>query len=149
MDILSNLPKTTQKQSKRLGRGYGSKKGGHTSSRGAKGDNARGKTKLTFDGTKIKKSWIKRLPFMRGKHRLLSQVKYKVITLDQLNKWFKDSDTVNLSTLAKKSNLSVNDLNNGVKILATGKIEKALTIEKLMLSETASSKILAAGGKIV
>lgn len=149
MDILSNLPKTTQKQSKRLGRGYGSKKGGHTSSRGAKGDNARGKTKLTFDGTKIKKSWIKRLPFMRGKHRLLSQVQYKVITLDQLNKWFKDSDTVNLSTLAKKSNLSVNDLNNGVKILATGKIEKALTIEKLMLSETASSKILAAGGKIV
>jgi len=149
MDILSNLPKTTQKQSKRLGRGYGSKKGGHTSSRGAKGDNARGKTKLTFDGTKIKKSWIKRLPFMRGKHRLLSQAQYKVITLDQLNKWFKDSDTVNLSTLAKKSNLSVNDLNNGVKILATGKIEKALTIEKLMLSETASSKILAAGGKIV
>lgn len=149
MDILTNLPKTTQKSAKRLGRGYGSKKGGHTSSRGAKGDNARGKTSLTFDGTKIKKSWIKRLPFMRGKHRLLSQSKYIVITLDQLSKWFKASDTVNLASLAKNSKLSLRELNHGVKILSNGEIDKALTIENIMLSESARSKILAAGGKIV
>ena len=71
MDILSNLQKTVAKTAKRVGRGIGSGVGGHTTGRGAKGDNVRGHGKLTFDGTKIKKSWLKRLPFLRGKHRLL------------------------------------------------------------------------------
>lgn len=148
MDILSNLTKSTQKPNKRVGRGYGSKKGGHTTGRGAKGDNVRGKTKLTFDGTKIKKGWIKRMPFMRGKHRLTSKYTYTVINLDQLNKWFKDKETVDLTSLSKKSTLSLAELNHGVKILGRGKLEKALTISKLTVSKSAQSKIISAGGKI-
>jgi large subunit ribosomal protein L15 len=148
MDILSNLSKSTQKSSKRVGRGYGSKKGGHTTGRGAKGDNVRGKTKLTFDGSKIKKGWIKRMPFMRGKHRLTSKYTFTIINLDQLNKWFKNNETVDLTSLSKKSTLSLSELNHGVKILGWGKLEKALTISKLTVSRSAQSKIISAGGKI-
>ena len=48
--ILSTLNKTTVKSAKRIGRGIGSGKGGHTTGRGQKGQNSRGKIKLTFDG---------------------------------------------------------------------------------------------------
>lgn len=148
MNILSNLSKSTQKTSKRVGRGYGSKKGGHTTGRGAKGDNVRGKTKLTFDGSKIKKGWIKRMPFMRGKNRLTSQHSFTIIDLDQLNKWYKNNETVDLASLSKKSNLSLSELNNGVKILGRGKLEKSLIISNLKVSKSAQSKIISLGGKI-
>ncbi len=59
---LEQLSKTTVKSKKRVGRGYGSGKGGHTVGRGAKGDKARGKIGLTFEGTKVKKSLINRFP---------------------------------------------------------------------------------------
>jgi large subunit ribosomal protein L15 len=148
MEILSNLTKSTQKTNRRVGRGYGSNKGGHTTGRGAKGDNVRGKTKMTFDGSKIKKGWIKRMPFMRGKHRLTSKYTYTIINLDQLNKWYKNNETVDLTSLSKKSTLSLAELNNGVKILGRGKLEKALTISKLVVSKSAQSKIISSGGKI-
>ena len=71
---LHQLPKTaTGKKKKRLGRGYASGKGGHTTVRGAKGAKARGKVPLTFSGTKIKKSWLKRLPLWRGRGRFKSK----------------------------------------------------------------------------
>ena len=69
---LKKLPKTTTKKKKRLGRGYGSGKGGHTVGRGAKGLKARSKLPLTFEGTKIKKSLLQRLPLRRGKGRFKS-----------------------------------------------------------------------------
>jgi len=58
MDTLNNLIKTTTKAQKRVGRGIGSGVGGHTTGRGAKGRKVRGKVKLTFDGTKIKKAGL-------------------------------------------------------------------------------------------
>lgn len=62
-----NLPKVVQRSKKRLGRGYGSGKGGHTSSRGQKGQGSRGKIGILFEGVKMKKSFLKRLPLARGK----------------------------------------------------------------------------------
>ncbi|MBU3935123.1 50S ribosomal protein L15 [Patescibacteria group bacterium] len=146
MNFLSQLPKIAQKSKKRLGRGYGSGRGGHTSGRGAKGDKARGKTKLTFDGSKIKKGWIKRTPFLRGKHRLLPQKTILTFTLDQLNKWFKDKDTVNPTSLSLASGLSFTG--KKVKILSGGKIKKALRLQQIPLSKTASQKIVKAGGQV-
>ncbi len=52
---------------KRLGRGYGSGKGGHTSGRGQKGQKSRGRIHPLFEGQKTKKSLIQRLPLLRGK----------------------------------------------------------------------------------
>ncbi len=62
-----NLPKVVAKSKKRLGRGMGSGKGSHTSSHGQKGQKSRGKINVLFEGMKVKKSLLKRLPKMRGK----------------------------------------------------------------------------------
>ena len=67
---LDQLPKITTKKKKRLGRGYGSGKGGHTVGRGAKGQKARGKVKLGFEGGQL--PLIKRLPLKRGKGKFKS-----------------------------------------------------------------------------
>lgn len=66
---LSKLPKIVTKKLKRVGRGFGSGKGGHTSGRGAKGNKARGKVRLYFEGTKMRKGIIRRTPMLRGKLR--------------------------------------------------------------------------------
>ena len=65
---LHELPKIITKGKKRVGRGYGSGKGGHTTGRGAKGQNIRGQVPLYFEGSKMRKPLIRRLPLLRGKH---------------------------------------------------------------------------------
>lgn len=148
METLAKLIKTTQKPARRCGRGIGSGLGGHTSGRGAKGDKARGKNKLTFAGTKIKKSWIKRLPFLRGKNRLQNRKDMVVFNLAQLEKWFKANDVVDTNTLTKKSKISLKRLNATVKVLSFGELTKALNLKGVSVSESAKKKIIAAGGKI-
>lgn len=148
MEILNQLTKTTSKPARRCGRGIGSGLGGHTSGRGAKGDKARGKNKLTFDGTKIKKSWIKRLPFLRGKNRLNKVHPVISFNLSQLDKWFKTDELVDINSLSQKTKISLKKLNSPVKILSTGEITKSLKIKGIKLSASASKKIIAAGGNI-
>jgi large subunit ribosomal protein L15 len=67
MSILSSLTKITTRSKKRLGRGYGSGKGGHTSSRGQKGQKSRvgSKVPLWFEGGALPLS--KRIPMWRVK----------------------------------------------------------------------------------
>ena len=148
MEILSKLTKLTQKPARRCGRGIGSGLGGHTSGRGAKGDKARGSTALTFAGTKHKKSWIQRLPYLRGKHRLQSQKNVININLNQIEKWFKANDIVDMASVLKKAKISSKNLNASFKILATGNVTKALKFKGLSLSKVAQNKIIAAGGNI-
>jgi len=64
---MTNLPKVVERSKKRRGRGIGSGKGGHTSGRGEKGQKSRGSIGVLFEGMKMKKSLLKRLPLMRGK----------------------------------------------------------------------------------
>lgn len=148
MEILSKLTKITRKPARRCGRGIGSGLGGHTSGRGAKGDKARGSTSLAFAGAKNKKSWIKRLPFLRGKHRLQSQKNIITINLSQLEKWFKANDVVDMTSIIKQSKIPTKNLNASFKILGTGNVTKALKIKGLLISKEAQNKIIAAGGNI-
>lgn len=148
MNILTELSKTNQKTKRRIGRGFGSGNGGHTVGRGSKGQKSRSKVRMTFDGSKIKKGWIKRLPFLRGKHRLLSHKKPTVFNLSQIDKWFKKDEVVNLNSLSKKSKLSPKELNSSAKILSTGELTKSLIFKDLLISESAKKKIISAGGKI-
>ncbi len=147
MDILNKLVKITSKSSRRIGRGIGSGNGGHTVGRGTKGHNARTKTGLAFAGTKHKKSWIKRLPFLRGKHRLQNNKNVISVNLTQIEKWFKVKDVVDAASLSKKTRTS-NSFSYTFKVLATGEITKALTFKGLLISKVAKSKIIAAGGNI-
>ena len=145
MIVLHKLNKTTTKSKKRIGRGYGSQKGGHTTIRGAKGKKARNKVPLTFDGTKIKKGWIKRLPFMKGKGRLKKNKHKKTIfNLVQLDKWFKDKQIINISTLSQVSKIPESLLRKtGVKILSgvshsqIPQITKSFKFKNIDLSKSA------------
>jgi large subunit ribosomal protein L15 len=64
---MTKLPKAVAKSKKRVGRGMGSGKGSHTSGRGQKGQKTRGTIGVLFEGMKMRKSYLKRLPLMRGK----------------------------------------------------------------------------------
>lgn len=145
---LNKILKTTIKSKKRLGRGYGSGKGGHTVGKGQKGQKTRGKVKLLFEGTKVRKSLIKRLPMKRGKLRLKSyKLKPIVVNIKYLN-LFKENDEVNLESLIKKGIVDKDAKRYGVKILGDGKLDKKLII-KLPTSKGAKLKVEKAGGKVV
>jgi large subunit ribosomal protein L15 len=146
---LSNLPKITERQAKRIGRGYGSGKGGHTVGKGNKGEKARGDIPLTFAGTKMKKSLLKRLPFMRGKGKNKSFSKdCVIIDLDEL-KDFPNGSTVDVAALVKAGLVQEDEANYfGVKILGDGELKVALKV-KLAVSGGARSKIEKAGGQIL
>jgi large subunit ribosomal protein L15 len=143
---LDKLPKLVKSPAKRVGRGIGSGKGGHTTGRGTKGQKARTSIPVVFEGTKIKKSFIKRLPLLRGRGKLKAWGKKpQVINLNKLADWPK-SLSVTAENLVKKGLL--NDYKGGViKILGDGDIKQALEV-KVSVSKSAGEKIVKAGGKI-
>jgi len=146
--MLSSLKKTTHKGKKRIGRGYGSKKGGHTSTRGSKGAKARYKIKLTYDGTKIKKGWIKRLPLLKGKDKNKSRKVKLAIDFNQLEKWYKAKETVSREDVLQKLNVKKADKNRvQIKVLSRGKLTKSLTVT-IPCSMNATNEIIAQGGRV-
>ncbi len=146
---LNELPKITDRKKKRLGRGYGSGKGGHTSGRGAKGRKARGKVGLTFEGTKFKKSFLKKLPLRRGKGKFKPfSPKPIAVNVKYLNSLPKGSE-VDLGTLVKHGILREQEaLRFGAKILGDGPLSVSLKV-KLPTSQKAAALIKKAGGQVV
>lgn len=142
---LNELPKLTTTKKKRLGRGYGSGKGGHTASRGQKGQRSRNSIPAWFEGGQL--PFIRRLPFIKGKNRFKS-VGEQVVTINvgQLES-LKAGDKVTVETLAKVGLVTAKQNAASVKILGRGKLTKALTLE-LPASKQAQEKIKAAGGKV-
>lgn len=145
---LDKLPKTSTRSKKRLGRGYGSGKGGHTVGRGAKGAKARGKIALAFTGTKMRKSLLRRLPLKRGKEKFKPKPKPISVNLKYLN-LFSKNEKVDLQALIKRGIILEKEAKKfGVKILGDGQLKVALKIE-LPCSKSAQKKIEKAGGKVV
>ncbi len=140
MSLLSTLaPKEGSKHyQKRLGRGRGSGLG-QTSGKGHKGQLARtgGRVRRGFEGGQSPLS--RRLPKF-GFSNVDFETRYSVVNLSQLNKL---SGEVTPETLKKAGLVH----HFPVKILAKGKIEKALTIKAHKFSETAKKAIEQAGGK--
>ncbi|OGM19549.1 50S ribosomal protein L15 [Candidatus Woesebacteria bacterium RIFCSPLOWO2_01_FULL_37_19] len=142
------LMKTTVKSKKRVGRGYGSGKGGHTSGRGQKGQKSRGKIGVIFEGTKVKKSLIKRLPLKRGKGKFKSGKKPIIVKLSLLN-LLTTGSTVNIESLVKNKIVDKKDaVKFGVKILGDGELTKKLTIQ-LPISKSAAKVVEKVGGKVI
>ncbi len=146
---LNSLPKTTSRSKKRVGRGYGSGKGGHTVGRGQKGQKSRNKVDLLFEGTKMRKSLIKRLPFLRGKGRLKPHKnKPIIINLKYLNLLPKNSK-VDVGLLVKHNIVEKKEAEKyGVKVLGDGELKRALKVF-LSTSKGAAEKIKKAGGEVV
>lgn len=140
------LKKSTTKSKKRLGLGYGSGKGGHTSSRGQKGQTSRGSLPVWFEGGQLPQ--IRRFPFIKGKNRFKSlHPDTLVITLSQLNQ-FKPGTVVDAKQLVDSKLVTQKELRERqIKIIASGKVEIPLIVN-LPASKTAEEKIIAAGGQI-
>ena len=131
--------------SKRLGRGIGSGKGGHTSSRGSKGQKSRrgAKIPLRFEGGNL--PMIKRLPMMRGKSRL-KQVRARVeLTLTDLDRLTQDQITLDTLRLVKL----LPDKSTSVKVIATGTLTRPVTLTGIRVSSTARQMIEKAGGQVL
>jgi len=143
-----NLVKVVKGGKKRVGRGYGSGKGGHTVGRGQKGQKSRSKIGILFEGVKVKKSLIKKLPLQRGKGKFKAQKKPLVINLKILN-ILPSGSKVDFDLLVKERIVKKDDaLKYGVKILGDGELKKKLEID-LPISKSAAKKVEKAGGKVV
>lgn len=142
---LNNLEKITTRSKKRLGQGHGSGRV-KTSGRGTKGQNARSKRSLSFEGGAL--PLIKRLPFRRGKGKNKIFKKKPVVINVKVLELLKAGAIVDLKTLISNNIVDEKDAKEyGVKILGDGEIKKALII-KLPISKQAAEKIKKAGGKI-
>jgi|ERR1700722_1812260 len=142
---LSNLHKIKAKSKRRLGQGHGSGRV-KTAGRGTKGQKARNKVAIYFEGGAL--PLTKRLPFLRGKGRNRSlQEKPYVFNVSALN-IFSKGTVVTLETLAKHNLIELESVKQkGVKILGDGELQIALTV-KLPVSKGAAVKIEKAGGTV-
>lgn len=142
---LNKLLKTAQRGKKRLGQGHGSGRV-KTAGRGTKGQKARRKISLSFEGGAL--PLIKRLPFLRGKDRNNSVKQDPVIlSLDVLNTLPKGT-IVTQELLIKKKLVKIDEVKRkGIKILGNGQLKIELTV-KLPVSKSAKNKIEKAGGKV-
>lgn len=142
---LYSLTKITKASRKRLGQGHGSGRG-KTAGRGTKGQKARSKIPIDFEGGAL--PLIKRLPFMRGKGRnKLFKKKPIVINVRALSLLKKDT-IVDIGSLVKNNIVIEEDAKTyGVKILGDGELTVPLTV-KLPVSKNAGLKIEKAGGKV-
>ena len=130
------------KNRKRIGRGPGSGHG-KTATKGHKGQKARsgGSIKAGFEGGQM--PMHRRLP-KRG-FTPLTRKDYAIVNLGQLD-IFESASSVDAAALLKSGLIS--GVRDGIKVLATGDLTKALTIKAHKFSAAAKEKILAAGGTV-
>lgn len=128
------------KARKRVGRGIGSGHG-KTSTRGHKGDKARGSTKPGFEGGQT--PLHRRLPKKRGFTNIFKK-EYAIVNLDTLAK--QSEDTITPDILIKKG--IVKDVKSGIRILGRGEIDRAITVRAHHFSKSAEEKIKANGGTV-
>ena len=133
-------PLTKRTKRTRVGRGIGSGLG-KTSGRGHKGQKARsgGGVRRGFEGGQT--PLYRRLP-KRGFTNIHAKT-YTEVTLTMLNK-SKASD-VTAETLLSEG--IIGKINDGIVVLATGKLEKKLNVKAVRFTAKAKEQIEALGGK--
>ena len=146
---LSNLKPakgSINNNSKRVGRGQGSGKGG-TATRGHKGAQSRSgySRKVGFEGGQMPLQ--RRIPKFGFKN--INRVEYKPVNLGTIQKLVDNKkvkeNSVDISTMIDNGLVSKNDL---VKVLGDGEIKSSLTVEAHGFSKAAIKAIEKAGGEI-
>ena len=134
-------PAVKAKKAKRLGRGISAGQG-KTSGKGHKGQKARsgGGVRRGFEGGQT--PLYRRLP-KRGFKNIHAKV-YTEVTLTMLNK--SKATEVSGETLLAEG--IIGKINDGIVVLATGKLDKKLTVKANRFTKAAAQAIEAAGGKI-
>jgi large subunit ribosomal protein L15 len=133
-------PKGAKQASKRVGRGPGSGQGTYAG-RGRKGQKARGKVRAQFEGGQM--PLVRRLGHKRG-FRNFNRIEFQAVSLLNLGRRFEAGSVVNGESLAAAG--LIDHPNAPYKVLASGTIDRALTVTAPRLSEAAKEAITAAGG---
>jgi len=135
-------PPGANKSPKRVGRGIGSGHG-KTSTRGHKGQKARsgGSIRPGFEGGQMPLQ--RRIP-KRGFTNIFKK-EWSIVNVKDLN-IFEDGTVVTVELL-KQAGL-IKKLDQAVKLLGDGEVEKQLTVQVHQASQQAEDKIIAKGGKI-
>lgn len=132
-----------RKNRKRKGRGVGSGNG-KTAGRGHKGQGARSGYSMKAGHEGGQTPLARRLPKVGFWHE--SRFPVSIVNLDDIEKTFKAGDVVNAESLTKAK--LVDPKKGGVKILGRGEITKKFTVAAHAISESARTKIEAAGGTV-
>ncbi len=130
----------SRQKRKRVGRGMSSGHG-KTSGRGHKGQLARGSVRPGFEGGQL--PLFQSLP-KRGFNNVNHKI-FTIINLKDLNN-FDDNTVVTPELLLEKK--YIKKVQDGVKVLANGNLEKKLTVKAHAFSERAKELIENAGGTI-
>ncbi|MBC3803751.1 50S ribosomal protein L15 [Acetobacterium fimetarium] len=128
---------------KRKGRGTGSGLG-KTAGRGQDGQKARsgGGVRPGFEGGQM--PLARRLP-KRGFSNARFKKTYAIVNVGELNVF--DENTVITPELLLEYGF-IRKMQDGLKVLGNGEVEKAFTIKANKISKSAEEKILAGGGKV-
>jgi large subunit ribosomal protein L15 len=135
-ELEKNIGATHSK--KRVGRGSGSGLG-KTSGKGQKGQKARSKVRVGFEGGQM--PLFRRMP-KRG-FKNVNRKDYAIVNLETLNK-FEDGTEVTPALLVETR--VVKDEKDGIKVLGNGELTKKLTVKASKFSASAKAAIEAAGG---
>ena len=130
----------SKKDRTRVGRGEGSK--GKTSGRGTKGTKARYQVRPGFEGGGVR--LVMRTPKLRG-FKNPFRVEYQVVNVETLAEIFPAGGNVTVADLVAKGLVRKNE---PVKVLGNGDIAVKLNITVDKVSESAKTKIVAAGGTV-
>lgn len=123
----------------RVGRGTSSGNG-KTAGRGQKGQKARGKVRLGFEGGQM--PLFRRMP-KRG-FKNINRKEYAIVNLETLNK-FEDGAEVTPALLVESG--IIKDKKDGIKVLGNGTLNKQLTVKASKFSASAKEAIESKGGK--
>ena len=130
---------------KRVGRGIGSGHG-KTSTRGSKGQKARGSVRPGFEGGQTplhrrmrKLRGISKTGYPRG----IFRKEYAIVNVGQLER-FEAGETLTPARLVEVG--VIDAVHSGLRVLGNGELTKSLTVEAHHFSQAARQKLEAAGG---
>ncbi len=129
----------SRKRSKRVARGIGGR-GGKTAGRGMKGQKARSKVPVGFEGGQM--PLLRRVPKWRGFTNPF-RVEYQPINLDTIEET--GLDEVSPEILRERGLVAKKAL---VKVLGRGELHRAVRVRAHAVSESAAAAITAAGGSV-
>ena len=133
--------KGAKKTGKRFGRGHSAGQG-KTSGRGQKGQHARsgGYHKVGFEGGQLPlQQRLPKVGFNSRKARLTAELRLHELAIP-------DADVIDIDVLKRLS--LVPEHTQKVKVILSGKIEKAVSIKGLAVTKGARAAIEKAGGKV-
>lgn len=147
MDLSNlNAPEPNKKKAKRIGRGQGSGRGGHTVGKGHNGQRSRSgfKEKFWFEGGQMPLQ--RRIPKWGFKNNFRTEyIAVNTGTIQLFIEHGRLEEQISLDDLRDVGLAGKNDL---IKLLGDGEIEASIEIEVHNASDSAQKKVEEAGGSI-